>query len=372
MVITSVTITHLRSHGHTTIDCAPDVTILHGPNGSGKTSVLEAISLCSMGRTFVPVPDYSLIQRGADHAIAAVTALTDHDVPYRVAVELRPGVRKRIHTTHASSASVRELIGELPSVALSPDHKLVTLGGPAERRAFVDAVMAQTSRVITDVLFEHRRLLKQRNAVLSDDAGASRDALRTWTQPYIAVSADVVRRRARFLEALTPLVQEEYHAVAGDRESITITYQPNHLRLEEDRLEEQFQQAADRLEPGEWARGTTLFGPHKDEIELLINERSVRETASQGQHKSLLVALKIAECRLLEQLRRERPIVLLDDVFAELDRRRSGRVLDRIRDLKMQCLITTTEEDRFQWVAETPGCTMIQVEQGAVVRQEAA
>ena len=372
MVITSVTITHLRSHGQTTIDCAPDVTILHGPNGSGKTSVLEAISLCSMGRTFVPVPDYSLIQRGADHAIAAVTARTDNDVPYRVAVEVRQGMRKRIHTTHASSASVRELIGELPSVALSPDHKMVTLGGPSERRAFVDAVMAQTSRVITDVLYEHRRLLKQRNAVLGDDARASHETLRTWTPPYIQASADVVRRRARFIEALVPLVQEEYQAVAGERESITITYKPDHLLMDGSDLEAQLQAVADRLEQAEWARGTTLFGPHKDEIELLINGRLVRETASQGQHKSLLVALKIAECRLLEQLRRERPIVLLDDVFAELDRTRSSRVLDRIRDLKMQCLITTTEEDRFQWVADAPGCAMVQVERGTVVRQEAA
>ena len=369
MVIRSVTISHLRSHVHTTLECAPDVTIVYGPNGSGKTSLLEAISLCSLGRTFVPVPDLSLIQRGADHAMAAVHALSDHEVPYRAAVELRAGTRKRITTTHHSSASVRDLIGELPTVALSPDHKAITSGGPSERRAFVDAVMAQTSRSVTDLLFEHRRVLKQRNAVLSShsDVADRHIARATWTQPFVEASADVIQRRGRFIEELAPLVREEYQAVAGTSEAVDIAYRPDHVDLNAGDVMQQLERTADRLEVAEWAQGTSLFGPQKDDVELTLNGRLVRETASQGQHKTLLIALKLAECRILEQRRRERPVVLLDDVFAELDRMRSNRVLDRIRELQMQCIVTTTEDDRFRAMRLGSNSGLIHVDQGAIV-----
>ena len=367
MVIRSVTITHLRSHSSTHLECAPEVTILSGPNGSGKTSLLEAVSLCSMGRTFVPVPDLSLIQHGLDASRASVDAVSDHEVPYRASVELQRGQRKKISTTHGSNLSARDLIGELPIVALSPDHKGITFGGPAERRAFIDAVMAQSSRSITDLLFEHRRTLKQRNSLLAEKRSSNDEQRVLWTKQFIGLSVDLVKRRTQFLDELEPLVQEEYTKVAGVDESITIEYVPDHIDLQGADLTLQFERTADRLSEAELARGVTLFGPQKDEIAFLLNGRLVRETASQGQHKSLLIALKLAECRMLLERRRERPVVLLDDVFAELDQQRSERVLTRIRELGMQCLVTTTEDDRFRTMAMGAQIGLVRLADGAIV-----
>lgn len=367
MVIRSVTITHLRSHASTHLECAPEVTILSGPNGSGKTSLLEAVSLCSMGRTFVPVPDLSLIQHGHDACMASVESMSDHDVAYRASVQLQHGTRKKISTTHGSNLTARDLIGELPVVALSPDHKGITFGGPAERRAFIDAVMAQSSRSITDLLYEHRRTLKQRNSILSEQRAASSEQTVLWTRQFIALSVDLVKRRAAFLAELEPLVQEEYAKVAGVAEEIAIRYEPDHLDLEGADLAQQFERTADRLSEAEKARGLTLFGPQKDEIAFLLNGRLVRETASQGQHKSLLIALKLAECRMLLERRRERPVVLLDDVFAELDQQRSERVLTRIRELGMQCLVTTTEDDRFRSMTMGTQIGLVRLADGHIV-----
>jgi len=347
MVIRSVTIDHVRSHSNTRVECSPSLTVLIGPNGSGKTSVLESISLCSMGRTFVPVPDLSLIQHGAEGCRVRVDAVSDNDVPYIVEVELRPGQRKRISTNHDQNISARELIGRMPVVALSPDLKSITFGGPAERRSFIDALMAQSSRTATDLLYEHRRVLKQRNALLQSDH-VDQAGLQTWTEQFISLSTDLIQRRADFIAELLPLVKEEYAIVSDGKEEIGITYEPDHVDLSLGEVRGQLTRTAERLHTAERARKLTLFGPQKDDIILHINEGLVRENASQGQHKSFLIALKLAECRLLNDHCNERPIVLLDDLFSELDATRSTLVLQRVKELGMQCFVTETGERRAE------------------------
>jgi DNA replication and repair protein RecF len=345
-----VTATNVRCHEFARLDCASSVTILSGPNGSGKTSLLEAVNVCSMARSFVPVAENTMIRQGALVSQMRVDAVTDLDTPYRATVELQEGVRKRISTTYADNLSARELIGALPTVALSPDHKSITFGAPADRRAFIDGLMAQSSRAATDLLFDHRRLLKQRNAGLSAEPPTSPSIMDVWTQAFIDASVQLVERRSGFIAQLAPLVREEYALVSGGAEDVQVVYQPDHVELGEEfvasAVADQLRRTADRLSVAERARGTSLFGPQKDEIQFQINGRSVRESASQGQHKSLLVALKLAEARLVFERRGERPVVLLDDVFSELDEQRARRVLDRILELGLQCLVTTTDGDR--------------------------
>ncbi len=350
MVIRSVSVEHVRNHARTELHCAPDVNILSGLNGSGKTSILEAISFCSIAKSFVPVPDQAVIQHGVATSIAAVHAIRDVDVPYTVSVEIRSGVRKKISNSAKASCTPRDIIGEMPIVALSPDHKSITSGGPSERRAFLDGVMAQSSRRYAELLFEHRRILKHRNALLqlvaSGQAGIQE--LDLWTSQFIAVSAEIVERRAGFIREFTPRIEAIYETISAQHEAISIVYQPDCADEVVDReltapsITELYQKQAQDLRNREIAREVTMFGPQKDEMLFCINGGLVRETASQGQHKSLLIALKIAECELLHERCNERPIVLLDDVFSELDNERSARVLEEIIRMGMQCFVTTT------------------------------
>lgn len=387
MIIRSVVLEHVRNHGTTELQCAPDVNILSGLNGSGKTSVLEAISFCAIAKSFVPVPDQAVIQHGEPSCTATVHAMRDVDVPYSVSVVVRSGVRKKISNSHQTSCSPRDIIGEMPIVALSPDHKSITFGGPAERRSFLDGVMAQSSRRYAELLFEHRRLLKHRNALLQLVAAgqASVQDLDVWTDQFITVSAEIVERRAVFIREFTPRIEAVYATISSERERIDVVYEPDGLEVDSGgaytaaEIAQQYKTLAQTLRAREIARETTMFGPQKDEILFRINDGLVRETASQGQHKSLLIALKIAECELLHERCNERPVVLLDDVFSELDNERSMRVLESIIRMGMQCFVTTTNgAEVFDLIAKnsierpTPiHVAMFGVSAGLVTREHA-
>jgi DNA replication and repair protein RecF len=359
MIVRSVTLSHLRNHTATTVQCARDVTVITGRNGSGKTSILEAVSLCAIGRSFVPVPDTALVQTGHDGYAVAVKAERDTGAPYAVNVVSREGTRRKIESTFGSNLSTRDLIGAMPMVALSPDHKGVTFGPPAERRSFVDAVMAQCTTRYRDLLYEHRRLLKQRNAALADlqKGLGSREMLTTWTDAIIACGTEITERRRRFLADLEPIVAAAYEDVSGGAERVSITYEPG-------------ADASDVELELEIRRGVTLFGPQKDEIAFALDGRLVRETASQGQHKSLLIALAIAECTLLEERTRERPVVLLDDLFSELDRQRGERVLQRVLSMGMQCFVTSTDgEDIVALIEQNKDVRLVRVANGQIVEE---
>lgn len=340
----------------------PDVNILTGGNGSGKTSILEALSLCAMARSFVPVSDQALIRHNEDSCTANVVAEKDLGVPYSVGVTVRHGVRKRITTSTQTSCSPRDIIGAMPIVVLSPDHKSITFGAPAERRSFIDAVMAQSSRRVTELLFEHRRLFKHRNAVLSAmaEGRASEQDLELWTEQFITVGAEIVERRAQFLRDVTPRIRESYSSVSGGMEDIDVVYQPDVMDHapetdvnSAEAVADSYRTVARTLRSREIGRQSTMFGPQKDDVALFINGGLVRETASQGQHKSLLVALKIAESQILQEYSNERPVVLLDDVFSELDADRCRRVLDHVIAMNMQCFVTTTDGHQVRSVLDS-------------------
>jgi len=362
VVIRSIHLHNVRNHEQSELSFVPDVNILTGGNGSGKTSVLEGISLCAIARTFVPVTDQALIRHNEDACSVSVQATTDLQAPYQVSVTLRHGTRKRITTSTQTSCSPRDIIGNLPMVVLSPDHKGITIGPPAERRSFVDAVMAQAQRRYTELLYEHRRLYKHRGAILSAIAeGQAGDAdLDLWTEQFINVSAEIVQRRFAFLTEITPRICDTYASVAGGSEQIDIVYRPDiaeHVSSVDASsaadVAEAYRSVARQMRRREIIRQTTLFGPQKDDVALFINGGLVRETASQGQHKSLLVALKLAESTILHEHCNERPVVLLDDVFSELDADRCRRVLDHVISMNMQCFVTTTDGQQVRSVIDS-------------------
>jgi len=362
VVIRSIHLHNVRNHEQSELSFVPDVNILTGGNGSGKTSVLEGISLCAIARSFVPVNDHALIRHGEETCTASVHAISDLQSPYHVGVTLQRGVRKRITTSTQTSCSPRDIIGTLPIVVLSPDHKAITIGAPAERRAFIDAVMAQARRRYTELLYEHRRLYKHRGAILTAIAeGQAREQdLDLWTEQFITVSAEIVERRWHFLKEIAPRICSTYASVSGGSEEIDIVYQPDIAEHVPDvdassaaAVAEAYRTVAGKLRRRELARQSTMFGPQKDDVALFINGGLVKETASQGQHKSLLVALKLAESTILQEHCNERPVVLLDDVFSELDADRCRRVLDHVISMNMQCFVTTTDGQQVRSVIDS-------------------
>jgi DNA replication and repair protein RecF len=245
-----------------------------------------------------------------------------------------------------------EVVGQFPVVVLSPESGGITSGGPADRRRFLDFVIAQASKVYLEDLLEYRRVLRQRNRVLFDNKVGRityPDLIEPWDMELVDRGARITHRRHVFLRELQPIVHESYARIAGRVEEPTIQYLPSIPHGEETSEEELrgiFRQELKRKAPEEKRLGLTLVGPHRDELELAINALSVRSHASQGQHKTFLIALKVAEFIYLQSKRNERPILLLDDVFTELDRHRSERLLSLTESVG-QAFITTTNDSVF-------------------------
>jgi DNA replication and repair protein RecF len=351
-------------------------------NGQGKTSILEAVSLCALSTTFVPCDEKALIRRGEETAFAAVAAHTDLQTPYKVSVQLSLHERKNIRSSLGKRLTPQDIIGELPIVALSPDFKTITAGAPADRRRWLDSILSQASKLYMKDKLTLNKILKQRNSLLhTAKLGEPFDAtlLETWTDALVEVSAAITLKRWEFLREFSLYVHQAYREVASAQEAVAMLYEPDSLVLHHGELAVQAQPSLESIRQAyhevfhsvaaqERKRGTTAAGPQKDEIVFLVGGGVARESASQGQHKTLLIALKRAEFQYLRDCRAETPILLLDDIFSELDASRAANVFELLRS-DAQTFVTTTDRRIFDdHFAALPDHALFCVYNGTVER----
>lgn len=348
MLLERVQVRNVRLYTSAVLPCKPGLNLLWGPNGSGKTTLLEAICVGAWGKAF-DTPDALLVQRGAPQYWIRLEACSDVGVPYWVEVEYSLDHGKRIRSSHRSSLTPKELIGILPVVFLGPALRAITTGPPHERRRFLDVVLSQCSRPYLETLLEHRRTLRQRNALLQHYQAEAHflPQWQSWTELFIELSAQLIWRRWQFIREFEPLIQEHYRRIAPT-ESLQVRYVPDSVPPEcadqgPGAISSCLSRRAAELEAEELRRGTTLFGPQKDDVLFLLNGMLARETASQGQHKSLLLSLKLAELLYLRHHHGETPIMLLDDVFGELDEIRAHAALSLLQAYGVQTFITATD-----------------------------
>ena len=359
------------------LEFSPGLNILQGTNGAGKTTVLEALTMCAFTRTFLPTSDADLMRFGADESLVYAEAISDRDQPYRISVKLHTNSRKEIESNEGANLRPKDVIGRMPMVVLSPDFKNITFGSPADRRSFLDRLLSQCSARYLEDLSDLRRVLKQRNTLLSAKNGfLDRGILNAWTEQLIELSCDISIRRRDFIREFQPFCLDAYAMLTHSQEHITVQYEPdftiesNELNaLGRDQLRELLRKQADECVEEELRRGLTLWGPQKDDIDIRIHGARAREVASQGQHKSLLISLKKAEFEYLRAAKAEEPILLLDDIFSELDQHRTARVFDTVIAQAGQCFITTTEFERFRHdIGSAKQCRVFEVDKGSVQR----
>lgn len=380
MRLTSLTVENIRNHTLSHIEFESGVNVLCGMNGHGKTSLLEAVSLCALSQSFVACPDIALLRRGAESASVGVSSFTDLQTPYKVGVKIGLHERKHISSSLGKRLTPQDIIGEMPIVVLSPDFKAITAGAPEDRRRFMNGILSQASKLYMANMLTMKRVLKQRNSILHNaKLGNPLDTtlLETWTEQFVQVSAEIVVRRWEFLQEFAEYTKRVYANIAQNAEEITMLYEPDSLAPElfttKPHLEDirtTYTQIFTKLNFDEKRRGTTLAGPHKDEIVFRVGGGVAKECASQGQHKTLLIALKTAEFEYLRDLRQETPIVLLDDIFSELDAKRAANVF-ALLESGAQTLLTTTEERMYHdYVAAfgTSNHALFRISSGEAVR----
>jgi DNA replication and repair protein RecF len=340
---------HFRNLEHDTLAFAPGVNLLIGENGQGKTNILEAIYFFKFGRSFRTGRDAEVIRFDEPFCRVEVSAdyATGDSQKFAVSIE-RTGT-KRIKVDDSELSRYSELVGRYPIVVFGPDDLEIVSGYPAERRRFLDMVGSMTNPVYLDNLKAYRRVLHQRNAAYK--ARRPEEAQGVWTEELIRRGCALVAQR----EALVDSLREElkpHTAALAVAYPVAINYESELTanRPPTVTCEEQFAARLAAVEVEEARRRTTLVGPHRDDLGLSIDGRDLRKYGSQGQRRLVAVLLKLAELSYLEKNLAERCVLLLDDLFSELDSEITAK-LKRHLDGGRQIFVTSPIETK--WVDGT-------------------
>jgi DNA replication and repair protein RecF len=331
------------------IHCSPGVNLFLGNNGEGKTNVLEGILYLCISKSFFVANDAVVVKIGQPGFSASGKIVSDGGIEYEIKIEVeREKNLKTITLNKARIEKASSLIGQFPVVILSTEQSSVTFGTPGDRRRFVDIVISQSSRTYLENLIEYRRILKQRNRALLEMQmryNGKEDVIEPWNDSLAKVGSCIIRKRMEFINDFESIMLNSYAQLTNSDEKPTIIYTPSFEWKGDDveAIRSAFAQALQDQFSNEMRVGCSLVGPQRDNIIFKINDLDIKNYASQGQHKTYLVSLKLAEFYYLKDRCNETPILLLDDVLNELDSRRAQRLLEKIAELG-QIFITSTDD----------------------------
>lgn len=323
---------NIRSYKNGLFEFKEGVNIIVGPNASGKTNLLESIHMMARGQGFKS-SDAEMLYYGEpwgriDARIGEWTRTVKllRDPPSKVFI-LDDVEKKRLSASQ-----------QLPVVLFEPGHMLLLGGEPERRRAYVDGVLTQTEATFSKVLTDYRRVLAQRNRLLKQER-ITPEHLFVWNLRLSELSAVLANRRAAYLEHAAEEIEQYYRLVSGGSDALLVRY-GNTLPLGS-YAEEHLKKLQENFEL-DHARGFTGSGPHREDVEIILNGSDARASASRGESRSIVLALKIVELERVGKVRGS-PLLLLDDVFSELDGKRRRMLAEALRD--KQTFITTTDAD---------------------------
>ena len=353
MFLNHLNLIQFRNYGAQRIEFSAPKTILVGANAQGKTNVLEAVELLATLKSHRTSRDRDLVQEG--QPLSQITAYLQRDSgPLDLSLTLRSRGRRTVTVNSETVRRQFDFLGHINAVQFSSLDLDLVRGGPGERRIWLDRILVQLEPVYAYLCQQYQQVLKQRNAFLKQQRSNPQPPLDAqqlplWNQQLAAAGSRVIQRRHRMLNRLAPLAQCWHQTISGQQEQLELHYAPNVVLEPEqpDQLYGQFLEQLERKAIAEQHQGMTLVGPHRDEVELLINATPARQYGSQGQQRTLVLALKLAELKLIEEVVGESPLLLLDDVLAELDLNRQNQLLDAIQD-RYQTLVTTTHLGVFE------------------------
>jgi DNA replication and repair protein RecF len=323
-----------RCYPSVRIEPARGVNVFIGDNGSGKTSLLEAVGYLASLKSFRRSPDGALVRHGAPAAVVR-GEFAAGERSLRVEVEVPEEGRRRVLVNGKKPQSRAEVVSAVPLVAFLPDDLDLVKRGPAYRREYLDDLAAS---LWPGAAVEHQdfeRSLRQRNTLLRKEGrDADRATLDVWDDRLASLGAAVMRRRLELLGRLTPMLSGLYADLGEQPEPLSMRYEsaafPGVEPTPAADLVGRLAEALARARQADMERRVTTVGPHRDEVTFLVGERDARTRASQGEQRTVALGLRVASYELLQDLRDAAPVLVLDDVFSELDPGRSRRLVDKL------------------------------------------
>ncbi|MFK8183450.1 MAG: DNA replication/repair protein RecF [Phormidesmis sp.] len=370
---------NFRNYSSQSVAFTAPKTILLGDNAQGKSNLLEAVELLATLKSHRTSRDRDLVKEG--EKIGHIKAQLQKDLgPSELNLVLRNGGRRAAILNGETLKRQQDFLGSLNAVQFSSLDIDLVRGGPGGRRSWLDTLLTQLEPVYAYILQQYNQVLKQRNAFIKQHTGDETDSpgkidpeqIAIWDAQLATAGTRVIRRRLRVLNRLIPLAQSWHRAISGSTEQLAITYQPNVSLGESPEAQDQphliqqsFLEKIKTRATAEYYQRTSLTGPHRDDIDFVINQTPARQYGSQGQQRTLVLSLKLAELELIESVIGEPPLLLLDDVLAELDLKRQNQLLETIQD-RFQTLITTTHLGSFdsQWLQSSQ---ILTVSNGALI-----
>lgn len=339
MIIEHLELVDFRNYVTGSFDLHTGTTVVIGDNGQGKTNLAEALAYLATLSSFRSAPTDALIRAGADTAIIRATIRQDDGRSTLIEVELAVVGRNRVQVNRQKLGRVRDLLGSVRVTVFSPDDLILVKGGPGDRRRFMDDTLVALAVKYDSVRLEIDRIVRQRNTLLKQCGGRLTEdvaiTLDVWDAKFAAIADQFGYARATLVARLNPMVQEAYEQLAGMPTPLELHYEP---------LWRSGGLAAALADarPVDVRRGVSTVGPHRDELSMTINGLPSRTHASQGEQRTLALALRLAGHRLVTERTESAPVLVLDDVLSELDDHRATALVGHLPS--GQVVITTASE----------------------------
>ncbi len=342
MWVQTLHLDNFRSYKKLHIEFVPGVNVLVGSNGQGKTNIVEAIYYLATLNSHRIASENPLVSTGKTSAVIRAR-INEADRAVAIDIEITPSKTNRAKLNRSPVPRVRDILGIVRVIMFSPEDLSLVKGDPSERRSFMDQTLIQRTPRFIGVKSDYEKVLRQRNALLKSFNRKNIDStLDVWNEQLAQLGAEITHTRIQFIRDIKPFIHDRYHAISGGENAvseskISITYQSKYLSeseielLTQDEIKTQILEQLDVRKKDELIRGITLVGPHRDELFIGLGELPVRGYASHGECWSAALALRVASADVLRADGIE-PILILDDVFAELDEIRRTTILELTRD----------------------------------------
>ena len=350
MKIEELKLINFRNYEHEIVKPHEGINLFFGPNGSGKTNLLEAIHYCALGKSHRVSNDQNVIRTGESIASCSVS-VRSRQVRRDISVNLAPGEvnKKTISIDHKKISRFSELMGCLQCVIFSPEDLGLIKEGPSLRRRYLDMMISQINRNYFIALQQYRIGMEQRNALLKRLKTCGNKGQYGWLEDFERTMAGpaevIISERKKIGEILSVLALETYQNITGQNcEEFQLTYHSS--MKEENNISKVMMKLLEESREDDIRLGVTSVGPHRDDLLLMLNKRNMKMFASQGQIRTGALSLKLAQMKILKTVGGEEPVLLLDDVMSELDRNRRKRLLKEIDSY--QTFITCTDESDLE------------------------
>jgi DNA replication and repair protein RecF len=346
MHLKSLSLVNFKNYDQVELPLSPRINCFVGENGVGKTNLLDAVHYLALCKSNLNPVDTQNIRH--DEEFCVVQGVFDRlDKEENIYCGISRQKKKQFKRNQKEYQKLSEHIGLIPLVMISPFDSILINGGSEERRRFMNGVIAQYSRLYLENLIHYNRALSQRSRLLKDfslGGGYSQDMLEVWDEQLIRYGQPIFEERNKFVERLLPVFNKIHGRISGEREMVALAY---HTQLDEKGFREGLRASVEKDRVLQY----TTFGIHKDDLSMDLQGYALKKTGSQGQQKTFLVALKLAESGFIRELTGIPPILLLDDIFDKFDATRVSQIINLVAENNFgQIFITDTNDSRLMGI----------------------